>query len=172
MKIHNTFNIQPPSQKKIHLHKKINKLRLDTRKNQRRLQIRNKRLLHGKNNTNPILITKMGHLNDNPQRTELINKMNVWQRLPPNKTKLDEFLVSLYSEDVFQQHYGMIGVRKIVCHFKEPAVQMIVDRNVLDRLFFFAASKTQTHLKLESVWIFANIAGGPSEQVDLLSAGP
>lgn len=73
-----------------------------------------------------------------------------------------ELLQCVYSNDVMKQHYGVIGLRKILSVEDGPPIQMVIDANIVPRLIEFIKKEDHAHLQLESAWALTNIASGTS----------
>ena len=63
---------------------------------------------------------------------------------------MDDFykvLQAINSQDRFQQHYGAIGLRKILS-IDGPPIQPVIDSNLVPRLIEFMQNENEPHLQV------------------------
>jgi len=73
-----------------------------------------------------------------------------------------QLIECVFSNDVLKQHYGVIGIRKILSIEEGPPIQMVIDANLIPKLIEYIQSETFPHLQLEAAWAITNIASGSS----------
>jgi hypothetical protein len=66
--------------------------------------------------------------------------------------------------DIIRQHYGTIGIRKIMSLIDNPPIQAIIDLGVVPRLIEFVSQEEYPQLQLEATWTLANVASGTTQQ--------
>lgn len=47
---------------------------------------------------------------------------------------LPELVKSINDKDIVKQHYGAIGIRKIMSNAEEPPIQVVIDTGIVPRL--------------------------------------
>ena len=52
------------------------------------------------------------------------------------------------SSDRFQQHYGVIGLRKLLSDEMDPPIQPVIDANLVPRLIEFMKNEKEPHLQV------------------------
>ena len=77
---------------------------------------------------------------------------------------LPELIKALNDPDIVQQHYGAIGIRKIMSHVQDPPIQLIIDSGIVPRLIELVSQEQYPQLQLESTWSLANVASGNQQQ--------
>eukprot|EP01017_Pseudomicrothorax_dubius_P029701 TRINITY_DN3638_c0_g1_i6.p1 TRINITY_DN3638_c0_g1~~TRINITY_DN3638_c0_g1_i6.p1 ORF type:complete len:470 (+),score=75.34 TRINITY_DN3638_c0_g1_i6:227-1636(+) len=68
------------------------------------------------------------------------------------------------SEDLYDQHLGVIGLRKILAKKLDMPIQDVIDANLIPRLMSFMKQDEHVHLQLEAAWALTNVASGNSLQ--------
>lgn len=160
---------QNPTEFQIDIRQKITDYRKDIRKQQQRDIISNKRFFNSRSyQTQPKFDTKIDHLTNNPNSVKLVPKINEWVNSPVDSKKLNEYLLSIRSNDIFQQHYGIISIRKLLCENNNVFIQEIIDNNALPIIIELARNNSERHLQFEATWCLANMASGTSEQTHTL----
>jgi len=74
-----------------------------------------------------------------------------------------QILNCINSQDRFEQHRGVIGLRKILS-IDNPPIQPVIDSNLVPRLIEFMQNDKEPHLQLESAWALTNVASGTTQQ--------
>jgi len=105
---------------------------------------------------------------DSVENIELRKCINEWLQ---KQFKQEEFLelvgaINNPENDRLKQHYGMIGLRKILSQEKGAPIQHAVDMNLVPRFIEFTQRKDEPHLQLEAAWALTNIASGDSKQTE------
>lgn len=93
----------------------------------------------------------------------LVRNIIEWLQLPREPARLDEFLSAVESKEISKQHFGMIGLRKILTEYSNWVIQYVIDRNVLSTILGLLSSE-HLHLRLEAAWCIANLSNGTSAQ--------
>ena len=154
---------------KSNLQQKLTDYRKDIRRQQQREFISNRRFMNSRSyETQPTFDMKIDHLSNNPNVAKLLPKLQEWTTMPTEVDKLGEYLLAINSQDVFQHHYGIINIRKILCNNKIQLIQEIIDQNVVPRIMEMTTNDNERHLQLEATWCLANLASGTSEQTHSL----
>lgn len=168
----NTESLDPKTKQedqKSDLKQKMTDFRKDIRRQQQRDIISNRRFLNSRSyEVQPNFDMKTDHLSNNPNMTKLLPKIQEWINAPLDLNQLNEYLVAINSQDIFQQHYGIINIRKILCNNKTYLIQEIIDHNAVPRIMEMAMNDSERHLQLEATWCLANLASGTSEQTHSL----
>ena len=168
----NTDSTDPKNkqdEQKVDLKQKITDYRKDIRRQQQRDLISNRRFMSSRTyEVQPNFDMKVDHLAENPNATKLLPKIQEWVSAAVDVNKLGEYLTAINSQDIFQQHYGIINIRKILCNNKTQLIQEIIDQNAVPRIMEMAMNDSERHLQLEATWCLANLASGTSEQTQSL----
>lgn len=64
------------------------------------------------------------------------------------------------SQDIYQKHYAIIGIRKLLAIEVDPPIQNVIDQGLIPTFMELAKQNTFPQLKLEAVWCMTNIASG------------
>jgi hypothetical protein len=75
-----------------------------------------------------------------------------------------ELIEAINSDDRMKQHYGVIGLRKILSIEDGPPIQPVIDANLVPRLINFMQRDDEPHLQLEAAWALTNVASGTTQQ--------
>lgn len=74
-------------------------------------------------------------------------------------------LISAIGEaDIVRQHYGMIGVRKILSIAESPPIQAVIDAGLVPRMIEYVKQQEYPQLQLEATWALTNVASGTTIQ--------
>lgn len=65
---------------------------------------------------------------------------------------------------MIQQHYGLIGLRKLVSVEQNPPIQLIIDSGLVPKLIKYVQQEEYSQLQLEATWCLTNIAAGNQAQ--------
>ena len=97
-------------------------------------------------------------------------KQNIllWLQIKPEPEKMDEFLSLVEDLRVEANHFGLIGLRKLLVKNPVDQVQFIIDHNSLSKIMQHARNDSYPHLVLEAAWCIANLCMGTSQQLDFL----
>ena len=110
----------------------------------------------------------LSHLADMPNSEMLKSKIIEWSNSPIQPDLLYTFLSSIESTDVLQQHYGLIGLRRILSQQTSLPIQQVMDHPCFFKILKLARGENQPHLQLESTWCLANMASGTTDQTNSL----
>jgi len=110
----------------------------------------------------------MGTLPNNAENTAL--KAHIDDCLKRSYTMNDFFILleAINSEDRFKQHFGVIGLRKILSIEDGPPIQSVIDANLVPRLIQFMQREDEPHLQLEAAWALTNVASGTTQQTQCI----
>lgn len=152
------------------LKQKITDFRKDIRKQQQRDLISNRRFMNSKSYASqPVSNMQTDHMTSNPNAAKLLPKIHEWVQGEYDIARLNEYIAAINTDDIFQQHFGIINIRKILCnHNSLQTIQEIIDQNTVPRIMEMATNDGERHLQLEANWCLANLAGGTSEQTQSL----
>lgn len=95
---------------------------------------------------------------------ELKDCIDQWLKKPFEMSEFLSLVESANSNDRFKQHYGVIGLRKILSNENGPPIQPIIDANMVPRLIQFMLNDDELHLQLEAAWALTNVASGTTAQ--------
>lgn len=110
----------------------------------------------------------LDHLKECPSGELLRPKIIEWAALESQPELLQVFLNSIQSDDFFQQHYGIMGLRKILSHKTDQPIQQVMDHPAFFTIFKMAQDPINLHLQLEAAWCLTNMASGTTEQTHSL----
>jgi importin subunit alpha-1 len=140
------------------------------RREVRRDMINSKRYANPNQNQNAL--TKcdfsLSHLDNLPNKEFLTQKIIEWNALPSQPELITNFFVSIESPDLLEQHYGIIGLRRILSMGYNLPIQQVLDSNILFKILIMAQSPSQPHLQMEATWCLANLASGSTDQTYFL----
>jgi hypothetical protein len=77
-------------------------------------------------------------------------------------------LEAINTNDRFKQHFGVIGLRKILSIEEGPPIQPVIDANLVPKLIEFMQRDDEPHLQLEAAWALTNIASGSTQQTQTI----
>ena len=111
--------------------------------------------------------THMSHLPDFLEQKKVISGI---YELEFDEKKLDELAKILLSntDDFYQLHYSLIGIRKILCLTENNPIQEVIDYNLPQKFIDFMSYEKYPHLILEATWCCCNISTGNSNQIQRL----
>lgn len=130
----------------------------------RKNQIMKRRIMYmdkNKKNTNQIILSGENNLN-------LDEKIKIWLTLEPEISKFGFYISLINSEDILQNHEGIIFFRKLINIQKENIFSKIIENEILDKIFLFANSEINPHLQLEATWCLANLLASTKNNLLLL----
>eukprot|EP01017_Pseudomicrothorax_dubius_P035522 TRINITY_DN4987_c0_g1_i1.p1 TRINITY_DN4987_c0_g1~~TRINITY_DN4987_c0_g1_i1.p1 ORF type:complete len:351 (-),score=59.33 TRINITY_DN4987_c0_g1_i1:586-1638(-) len=82
--------------------------------------------------------------------------------------ELQNCFENVCSGDLYKEHYGVIGLRKILAESEATPIQEVLDSGILGRLLEFLKNDGSPQLQLEATWVIANLATGNSYQTKQL----
>ena len=146
--------------------KRFGELQIEARKEDRRAFVNSRRFANplASNLTDPKCEFSLDHLANVPNRDLLISKISEWNALPPQPNLLQNFFAAIDSPDILQQHYGIIGLRRILSQKANLPIQQVIDHNVVVKILEMAQNSSQPHIQMEATWCLANMASGTTEQ--------
>jgi importin subunit alpha-1 len=80
----------------------------------------------------------------------------------------DSIVSSLFSQDILQQHYGIIGIRKLLSIEDKPPIQQVIDAQLVPVLILYAQQNQYPQLKFEALWALTNVASGTTSQTKVV----
>jgi len=101
------------------------------------------------------------NLAQDPQLRELVDQ---WLKRVYDVSELFSLVEAAASNDRMKQHYGVIGLRKVLSNDQGPPIQSVIDANMVPRLINFMQDDKEPHLQLEAAWALTNIASGTTQQ--------
>lgn len=145
------------------LKKKRDEYNLEIRKQKR------EEMLIKKRNRNTELDQKLqdgtiGNTHNLANDETLKKSIDEWLRKTYDLSELYQLVSAINSDDRAQQHYGIIGLRKVLSNEQGPPIQPIIDANLVPKLIQFMNNDQEPHLQLEAAWALTNIASGTTQQ--------
>ena len=80
---------------------------------------------------------------------------------------MDQFadlVAAINDQNILKQHYGVIGIRKILSVPENPPIQPVIDAGLVPRMIEYVKQKEYPQLQLEATWALTNVASGTSVQ--------
>ena len=108
------------------------------------------------------------HLENHNLSQILLQKIPEWSHLPPQNDQLYDFLSSIRSTDILEQHKGIIGLRRILSQKTCLPIQEVLDHPSLATILSLTKKTEEPHLQLEAAWCLANLASGSTEETSSL----
>eukprot|EP00919_Chromeraceae_sp_WS-2016_P028827 GHVR01068282.1.p1 GENE.GHVR01068282.1~~GHVR01068282.1.p1 ORF type:complete len:106 (-),score=13.57 GHVR01068282.1:995-1312(-) len=71
---------------------------------------------------------------------------------------------SVTDQDIIKQHYGLIGIRKILSIAENPPIQAVIDAGLVPRMIEYVKQTMYPQLQLEATWALTNVASGTTIQ--------
>lgn len=68
------------------------------------------------------------------------------------------------SDDILRQHYGLIGIRKILSIAENPPIQPVIDAGLVPKMIDYIKQEEYPQLQLEATWALTNVASGTTIQ--------
>eukprot|EP01017_Pseudomicrothorax_dubius_P030515 TRINITY_DN3818_c0_g1_i1.p1 TRINITY_DN3818_c0_g1~~TRINITY_DN3818_c0_g1_i1.p1 ORF type:complete len:482 (-),score=99.09 TRINITY_DN3818_c0_g1_i1:183-1628(-) len=101
---------------------------------------------------------------DNPEMAHLREFVNENLKKTFSNEDFSWLAENIKSEDIFKQHLGVIGLRKILARKTNTPIQDVIDINLVPRLLYFMERDDQPHLQLEAAWALTNVCSGSTFQ--------
>jgi importin subunit alpha-1 len=79
-------------------------------------------------------------------------------------TQFNELVQHILSQDIIKQHYGLIGIRKILSVADNPPIQSVIDAGLVPRMIEYVKQTEYPQLQLEATWALTNVASGTTIQ--------
>ena len=75
-----------------------------------------------------------------------------------------DLIAAINDPNVLKQHYGLIGIRKILSVADNPPIQSVIDAGLVPRMIEYVKQNDYPQLQLEATWALTNVASGTSVQ--------
>jgi importin subunit alpha-6/7 len=75
-----------------------------------------------------------------------------------------DLIAAINDQNILKQHYGMIGVRKILSVAENPPIQAVIDAGLVPRMIEYVKQSDYPQLQLEATWALTNVASGTTVQ--------
>lgn len=75
-----------------------------------------------------------------------------------------DLIAAINDQNVLKQHYGMIGIRKILSVAENPPIQAVIDAGLVPRMIEYVKQTEYPQLQLEATWALTNVASGTTVQ--------
>lgn len=75
-----------------------------------------------------------------------------------------DLIAAINDSNILKQHYGMIGVRKILSVAENPPIQAVIDAGLVPRMIEYVKQSEYPQLQLEATWALTNVASGTTVQ--------
>lgn len=75
-----------------------------------------------------------------------------------------DLIAAINDPNILKQHYGMIGVRKILSVAENPPIQAVIDAGLVPRMIEYVKQSEYPQLQLEATWALTNVASGTTVQ--------
>lgn len=157
-------NTQPEKHELQDLRKKRDEYAVDIRKKKR------DEILYKKRNKNLDIDQQLqgGNISTGAHNLvadqELKALIDQWLKKNYDVSELLQLVEAANSNDRAKQHYGVIGLRKILSNEQGPPIQAVIDANMVPRLIQFMQNEKEAHLQLEAAWALTNVASGTTPQ--------
>lgn len=79
-------------------------------------------------------------------------------------SQFNELLANLHDSDIIKQHYGLIGIRKLLSIYDMPPIQQAIDAGLVPVFIQYVKQTNFPQLQLEATWALTNIASGTTVQ--------
>ena len=70
----------------------------------------------------------------------------------------------MHSPEIVEQHFGVIGIRKLLSRKDNPPIQIVIDSGLVPKLIKYVQQEDYPQIQLEATWCLANIAAGNQNQ--------
>jgi importin subunit alpha-6/7 len=75
-----------------------------------------------------------------------------------------ELNAAINEGNIVNQHYGMIGIRKILSIAENPPIQAVIDAGLIPKMIAYVKQTEYPQLQLEATWALTNVASGTNIQ--------
>lgn len=58
------------------------------------------------------------------------------------------YFAAINDPDIYKQHYGVIGIRKLLTHKLNPPIQQVIDAGLVPKLILYAKQTEYPQLQL------------------------
>lgn len=139
----------------------------DVRKNRREM-LQSRRMTNMLRAADPsqqhTLGFSLSHLEHTPNGELLRPKIIEWTNEHFSPESMHIYMTAIDSDDLFQQHFGIIHLRRILAIKNHQPIQTVMDHPVFFKIVRMARDEVNLHLQLEATWCLANLASGTTEQ--------
>lgn len=95
-------------------------------------------------------MTETGQLQNTPENSKLKEFIDQTVKKEFTMNDFQTLVAAIKSNDRFEQHYGCIGIRKILS-VEGPPIQQVIDANVVPRLIEFIQKPEEPHLQVYTI---------------------
>jgi len=97
------------------------------------------------------------------ENLELENHISEWTNREYTMKEFFDLIENINSHDRLKQHFGAIGLRKLLSK-DEPPIDLAIENKIICRLIQFLQVENEPYLQLEATWCLLNIASGTTQQ--------
>ncbi len=87
-----------------------------------------------------------------------------WDAMTFEESSLPTLVQKLRSNEQEEYHYGLIGIRKVLCREADPPIQAVIDSGVVPRLIQLTSLSFPPKVQFEAAWCLTNVCSGTSQQ--------
>lgn len=98
----------------------------------------------------------------------LKNKILEWLSTPVESDTLASYIQAVRSSDIFDNHFGVIGLRKTLVKQQHAVLQNVIDSDCIACIVNFVERGQYLHLVFEAGWCLANLTIGDKQQTELV----
>jgi len=129
-----------------------------------------KNLLSTARKTNKIrrIVERSATKQRQTQQQSLSSHIKVWRKQQFVLSDLSQLVEDINSNERFNQHLGVIGVRRLLSREEGPTVQPIIDANLVPRMIEFMQREDEPQLQIEAAWVLTNVSSGTTAQTQIV----
>ncbi len=75
-----------------------------------------------------------------------------------------DLVAAINGGNILNQHYGMVGIRKILSKADNPPIQAVIDAGLVPKMISYVKQSEYPQLQLEATWALTNVASGSNIQ--------
>jgi len=75
-----------------------------------------------------------------------------------------DLIININEGDLLNQHFGMIGIRKLLSIAENPPIQAVIDAGLVPKMIQYVKQLEYPQLQLEATWALTNVASGTTIQ--------
>lgn len=75
-----------------------------------------------------------------------------------------DLITNIIEGDILNQHFGMIGIRKLLSIAENPPIQAVIDAGLVPKMIQYVKQLDYPQLQLEATWALTNVASGTTIQ--------
>jgi hypothetical protein len=75
-----------------------------------------------------------------------------------------ELISNITEGDILNQHFAMIGIRKLLSIAENPPIQAVIDAGLVPKMIQYVKQVEYPQLQLEATWALTNVASGTTIQ--------